>query len=152
MVADHLPLAVFFTGRGRHTGKHNRAIDAAKGLARSEAENADRLSRVRHGTLEAKTLREIKAGQLKKSGVSLQMKQTERSPGLRRRASGPRKMFAGGSGGCVFVLERRQQRTGSEGDAGAGGKLRLPSSVSAPPIGTLSRWRFLPPSTPSFCC
>jgi len=37
-------------------------IDAAKGLTRSEAENAYSLSLVRHGTLKAETLREIKAG------------------------------------------------------------------------------------------
>ena len=46
-----------------------RVIDAAKGLTRSEAENAYSLSLVRHGTLKAKTLWEIKAGQLKKSGL-----------------------------------------------------------------------------------
>ena len=44
-------------------------IDAAKGLTRSEAENAYTLSLVRHGTLKAETLWEIKAGQLKKSGL-----------------------------------------------------------------------------------
>ena len=44
-------------------------IDAAKGLTRSEAENAYSLSLVRHGTLKAETLWEIKAGQLKKSGL-----------------------------------------------------------------------------------
>jgi len=46
-----------------------RVIDAAKGLTRSEAENAYSLSLVRHGTLKAETLWEIKAGQLKKSGL-----------------------------------------------------------------------------------
>ena len=46
-----------------------RVIDAAKGLTRSEAENAYSLSLVRHGTLKADTLWEIKAGQLKKSGL-----------------------------------------------------------------------------------
>jgi len=46
-----------------------RVIDAAKGLTRSEAENAYSLSLVRHGTLRAETLWEIKAGQLKKSGL-----------------------------------------------------------------------------------
>ena len=44
-------------------------IDAAKGLTRSEAENAYSLSLVRHGVLKAETLWEIKAGQLKKSGL-----------------------------------------------------------------------------------
>jgi hypothetical protein len=46
-----------------------RVVDAAKGLTRSEAENAYSLSLVRHGTLKAETLWEIKAGQLKKSGL-----------------------------------------------------------------------------------
>ena len=46
-----------------------RVIDAAKGLTRSEAENAYSLSLVRHGTLKAETLWEIKAGQLRKSGL-----------------------------------------------------------------------------------
>ena len=46
-----------------------RVIDAAKCLTRSEAENAYSLSLVRHGTLKAETLWEIKAGQLKKSGL-----------------------------------------------------------------------------------
>jgi len=46
-----------------------RVIDAAKGLTRSEAENAYSLSLIRHGTLKAETLWEIKAGQLKKSGL-----------------------------------------------------------------------------------
>ena len=46
-----------------------RVIDAAKGLTRSEAENAYSLSLVRHGTLKAETLWEIKVGQLKKSGL-----------------------------------------------------------------------------------
>jgi hypothetical protein len=46
-----------------------RVIDAAKGLTRNEAENAYSLSLVRHGTLKAETLWEIKAGQLKKSGL-----------------------------------------------------------------------------------
>jgi hypothetical protein len=46
-----------------------RVIDAAKGLTRGEAENAYSLSLVRHGTLKAETLWEIKAGQLKKSGL-----------------------------------------------------------------------------------
>jgi len=46
-----------------------RGVDAAKGLTRSEAENAYSLSLVRHGTLKAETLWEIKAGQLKKSGL-----------------------------------------------------------------------------------
>ena len=46
-----------------------RLIDAAKGLTRSEAENAYSLSLVRHSTLKAETLWEIKAGQLKKSGL-----------------------------------------------------------------------------------
>jgi hypothetical protein len=46
-----------------------RVIDAAKGLTRSEAENAFSLSLVRHGVLKAETLWEIKAGQLKKSGL-----------------------------------------------------------------------------------
>jgi hypothetical protein len=44
-------------------------VDAAKGLTRSEAENAYSLSLVRHGTLQPETLWEIKAGQLKKSGL-----------------------------------------------------------------------------------
>lgn len=44
-------------------------IDAAKGLTRSEAENAYSLSLVRHGKLRPDTLWEIKAGQLKKSGL-----------------------------------------------------------------------------------
>jgi len=47
-----------------------RVIDAAKGLTRSEAENAYSLSLVRHGKLQLDTLWEIKAGQLKKSGRS----------------------------------------------------------------------------------
>ena len=46
-----------------------RVVDAAKGLTRSEAENAYSLSLVRHGTLKAETLWEIKAGQLRKSGL-----------------------------------------------------------------------------------
>ncbi len=46
-----------------------RVIDAAKGLTSSEAENAYSLSLVRHGTLKAETPWEIKAGQLKKSGL-----------------------------------------------------------------------------------
>jgi hypothetical protein len=46
-----------------------RVVDAAKGLTRSEAENAYSLSLVRHGTLQPDTLWEIKAGQLKKSGL-----------------------------------------------------------------------------------
>ena len=46
-----------------------RVIDAAKGLTRSEAENAYSLSLVRHGRLQPDTLWEIKAGQLKKSGL-----------------------------------------------------------------------------------
>ena len=46
-----------------------RVIDAAKGLTRSEAENAYSLSLVRHGTLEPATLWEIKGQQLKKSGL-----------------------------------------------------------------------------------
>jgi hypothetical protein len=46
-----------------------RVVDAAKGLTRNEAENAYSLSLVRHGTLKAETLWEIKAGQLKKSGL-----------------------------------------------------------------------------------
>jgi hypothetical protein len=46
-----------------------RVVDAAKGLTRSEAENAYSLSLVRHGSLKAETLWEIKAGQLKKSGL-----------------------------------------------------------------------------------
>jgi len=41
----------------------------AKGLTRNEAENAYSLSLVRHGTLKAETLWEIKAGQLKKSSL-----------------------------------------------------------------------------------
>jgi hypothetical protein len=45
-------------------------IDAAKGLTQSEAENACSLSLVRHVTLKAETLWEIKAGQLKKSGLA----------------------------------------------------------------------------------
>jgi hypothetical protein len=44
-----------------------RVIDAAKGLTRSEAENAFSLSLVRNGTLEPATLWEIKGQQLKKS-------------------------------------------------------------------------------------
>ena len=47
----------------------SRVIEAAAGLTASEAENAYSLSLVRHGTLKAKTLWEIKAGQLKKSGL-----------------------------------------------------------------------------------
>jgi hypothetical protein len=46
-----------------------RLIDAAKGLTRNEAENAYSLSLVRHGKLQSDTLWEIKAGQLKKSGL-----------------------------------------------------------------------------------
>jgi hypothetical protein len=46
-----------------------RVIDAAKGLTRSEAENAFSLALVRHGKLEPETLWESKAGQLKKSGL-----------------------------------------------------------------------------------
>ena len=46
-----------------------RVIDAAKGLTRSEAENAFSLSLVRHGSLEPATLWEIKGQQLKKSGL-----------------------------------------------------------------------------------
>jgi hypothetical protein len=46
-----------------------RVIEAAAGLTASEAENAYSLSLVRHGTLKAETLWEIKAGQLKKSGL-----------------------------------------------------------------------------------
>jgi hypothetical protein len=46
-----------------------QVIDATEGLTRSEAENAYSLSLVRHGTLKAETLWEIKAGQLKKSGL-----------------------------------------------------------------------------------
>jgi len=46
-----------------------RVIDAAKGLTRSEAENAYSLSLVRHGTLKAETLWEIKSQMLKKSGL-----------------------------------------------------------------------------------
>ena len=46
-----------------------RVIDAAKGLTRSEAENAYSLSLVRHGKIQSDTLWEIKAGQLKKSGL-----------------------------------------------------------------------------------
>jgi hypothetical protein len=46
-----------------------RVIDAAKGLTRNEAENAYSLSLVRHGKLQPDTLWEIKAGQLKKSGL-----------------------------------------------------------------------------------
>lgn len=46
-----------------------RVIDAAKGLTRNEAENAYSLSLVRHGRLQPDTLWEIKAGQLKKSGL-----------------------------------------------------------------------------------
>ncbi len=46
-----------------------RVVDAAKGLTRNEAENAYSLSLVRHGTLQPETLWEIKAGQLKKSGL-----------------------------------------------------------------------------------
>jgi hypothetical protein len=46
-----------------------RVVDAAKGLTRSEAENAYSLSLVRHGKLQPETLWEIKAGQLKKSGL-----------------------------------------------------------------------------------
>jgi hypothetical protein len=46
-----------------------RVVDAAKGLTRSEAENAYSLSLVRHGTLQPETLWEIKSGQLKKSGL-----------------------------------------------------------------------------------
>jgi len=46
-----------------------RVIDAAKGLTRSEAENAFSLSLVRHGALEPATLWEIKGQQLKKSGL-----------------------------------------------------------------------------------
>jgi hypothetical protein len=46
-----------------------RVIDAAKGLTRNEAENAYSLSLVRHGKIQSDTLWEIKAGQLKKSGL-----------------------------------------------------------------------------------
>jgi hypothetical protein len=46
-----------------------RVIDAAKGLTRGEAENAYSLSLVRHGKLQPDTLWEIKAGQLRKSGL-----------------------------------------------------------------------------------
>jgi SpoVK/Ycf46/Vps4 family AAA+-type ATPase len=46
-----------------------RSTNHAKGLTRNEAENAYSLSLVRHGTLKAETLWEIKAGQLKKSGL-----------------------------------------------------------------------------------
>jgi hypothetical protein len=46
-----------------------RVVDAAKGLTRSEAENAYSLSLVRHGKIQPDTLWEIKAGQLKKSGL-----------------------------------------------------------------------------------
>jgi hypothetical protein len=46
-----------------------RVIDAAKGLTRSESENAYSLSLVRHGTLKAETLWEIKSQMLKKSGL-----------------------------------------------------------------------------------
>ena len=46
-----------------------RVIEAASGLTRSEAENAYSLSLVRHGRLEPETLWEIKAGQLRKSGL-----------------------------------------------------------------------------------
>ena len=46
-----------------------RVIDAAKGLTRSEAENAYSLSLVRHGTLQPETLWEIKSQMLKKSGL-----------------------------------------------------------------------------------
>ena len=47
----------------------DHVIEAAAGLTASEAENAYSLSLVRHGTLKAETLWEIKAGQLKKAGL-----------------------------------------------------------------------------------
>jgi len=46
-----------------------RVIEAASGLTRSEAENAYSLSLVRHGRLEPETLWELKAGQLRGSGL-----------------------------------------------------------------------------------
>jgi hypothetical protein len=46
-----------------------RVIEAAAGLTASEAENAFSLALVRHGKLEPETLWEIKAGQLRKSGL-----------------------------------------------------------------------------------
>ena len=55
-----------------------RVIDAAKGLTRSEAENAFSLSLVRHGSLEPATLWEIKGQQLKKSGLVALHRGTER--------------------------------------------------------------------------
>ena len=54
-----------------------RVIDAAKGLTRSEADTAYSLSLVRHGTLQPETLWEIKAGQLKKSGLVIIHRGTE---------------------------------------------------------------------------
>jgi hypothetical protein len=72
---DHAQLAEIARGVATQNGELPsgdelpRVIDAAKGLTRSEAENAYSLSLVRHGTLKAETLWEIKAGQLKKSGL-----------------------------------------------------------------------------------
>ena len=45
-------------------------FDAAKGLTRSEAENAFSLSLVRHGSLRPPTLWELKGQQLKKAASS----------------------------------------------------------------------------------
>ena len=47
----------------------SRVIEAASGLTSCEAENAYSLSLVRHGTLKAETLWELKSQQLKKSGL-----------------------------------------------------------------------------------
>jgi hypothetical protein len=72
---DHAQLAEIARGVATQDGELpsgeelGPVIDAAKGLTRSEAENAYSLSLVRHGKLQPDTLWEIKAGQLKKSGL-----------------------------------------------------------------------------------
>jgi hypothetical protein len=72
---DHVQLEEIARGVATQDGELpsgeelGRVIDAAKGLTRSEAENAYSLSLVRHGKLQPDTLWEIKAGQLKKSGL-----------------------------------------------------------------------------------
>jgi len=47
----------------------DRVLDAARGLTRSEAENAFSLSLVRHGRLDPETLWQLKAQQVRKSGL-----------------------------------------------------------------------------------
>jgi hypothetical protein len=72
---DHAQLEAIARGVATEDGELpagdelGRVIDAAKGLTRNEAENAYSLSLVRHGKLQSDTLWEIKAGQLKKSGL-----------------------------------------------------------------------------------